>query len=452
MDAVELRNRLLRAILEPALVGQEPQARLVEVDGDTAWLTVRRGAAWLALVALADGAESDPGMAWLRARVKAVLDEVADGDLYVAVTGGGPTVRRLLQSAVPLLRLRRRIHLHHIDERLDSHRISGEPLPVLERAARFVRLAPPEEPVAPLSPSEMEVLTAVGAGAAPATAPRRRLGAWPVAAIALSVAALSIGAARLLRPAAPAARPVATAVAAPADGDATACEHDARACRRAGLALGDGKHGPPDLHDAERARAFWARGCDGGDAESCALLGYACSHGEGGPRDDGLAIELYGRACDGGDAHGCANLGVMYENGAGAAKDLARAAAAFRQGCEGGDADACYGLGLHLAEGSGVPSRDLPGAARRFTEACDGGGARGCYAAGLLYQTGEGVEKDLARAALLEERACRGELWKACAVLGEMYRGGEGVATDEARARELLEKACRGGIAGACSR
>ncbi len=443
MHPLALRNRLLRVLVEPGPDGTPARVKLAEVAGDTAWLSVRDGA-WLALLAMAADAESEPGMAGLRARVRAVMEEAADEELHLAVVGGGPSVRELLRTVTPLVQLRRRAHLLHVDERGDLHVVSGGGLPALGSAARQVRLAPEEDPVPPLTEDDIAALVAASAarrregGTPPAPALRLRTVAIAAGLIVAVAAGVAVG---LARRSAPAPR-----AGSALDASRAAClADDPSACRRAGVAL-------TEAHDPAAARPFLTRGCDGGDAQCCSLLAYACSHGEGGDKDEARARALYQRACDGGDPSGCANLGVLFENGIGGPPDAARATAAFRRGCESHDWDACYGLALHLADGSGGEARDEKTAARLFEAACDGGAARGCYAAGLLHLASATLPRDATRGAALEERGCSAGIAKACAALAVLVAEGDGVAQDAARAAVLRDRACKGGVPGACPR
>jgi TPR repeat protein len=97
--------------------------------------------------------------------------------------------------------------------------------------------------------------------------------------------------------------------------------------------------------DDERAVTLYRQGCEAGDAEGCARLGWMYSHGHGVPKSETGAVTFYERACDRGDALGCGNLGVMYEYGRGGlAQDSARATSLYQQGCDGGDPTACANL------------------------------------------------------------------------------------------------------------
>lgn len=63
-----------------------------------------------------------------------------------------------------------------------------------------------------------------------------------------------------------------------------------------------------NARDYARARTFARQACDGGVAQSCALLGMLMESGQGGPADPGGALPYFRRACDGGVPTACAYL------------------------------------------------------------------------------------------------------------------------------------------------
>jgi TPR repeat protein len=118
--------------------------------------------------------------------------------------------------------------------------------------------------------------------------------------------------------------------------------------------------------------------CDGGDADSCLMLGDAYEHGRGVVESFGLALEVYEKGCKTDSAESCRRLGDMYAEGRGVAPSPTRARELWSTGCDGGDGPACA---------------ELAG----------------------LYATGRGVKADRARATALYARACAGGVTSACA-------------------------------------
>jgi len=65
------------------------------------------------------------------------------------------------------------------------------------------------------------------------------------------------------------------------------------------------------------------------------------SGGQGVPKDEPRAREIFAKACKEGEAQGCYYLGLMFSEGKGGPKDKARANEFFEQACKGGITDAC---------------------------------------------------------------------------------------------------------------
>lgn len=60
--------------------------------------------------------------------------------------------------------------------------------------------------------------------------------------------------------------------------------------------------------DYAAAAKYYTRGCNGGDGESCYLLGLAYKNGLGVGQNSDLATGLFKKACDNGSEDGCAQL------------------------------------------------------------------------------------------------------------------------------------------------
>jgi TPR repeat protein len=87
-----------------------------------------------------------------------------------------------------------------------------------------------------------------------------------------------------------------------------------------------------------RARRYLTKACEQGHAGSCVDLGWMWDHGEGGERDRDTALDNYRRGCDGGAASGCVMLGLHHRD---RTDDRARADRFFARACELGDGIAC---------------------------------------------------------------------------------------------------------------
>ena len=60
-----------------------------------------------------------------------------------------------------------------------------------------------------------------------------------------------------------------------------------------------------EQQDYQKARKFYEKACNGGDASGCFNLGELYRTGEGVPQDFSKAKELYKKACDEGLEVGC---------------------------------------------------------------------------------------------------------------------------------------------------
>jgi hypothetical protein len=134
-----------------------------------------------------------------------------------------------------------------------------------------------------------------------------------------------------------------------------------KACMRLGeLYTADGPFDPTP--NWGRARAAWARACDGGLAEACgrlAKLDYISS-------DYARAVPLLVRACSGDDGFGCALLGDAYESGHGVPLDAKHGEELRDRGCDLGWYPACASMSkVHRARGG-----DWHRAADRAARAC----------------------------------------------------------------------------------
>lgn len=159
------------------------------------------------------------------------------------------------------------------------------------------------------------------------------------------------------------------------------------------------KQAPPSIADLER-------GCSGGNAADCDILGMRHLRGDGVAEDPKKAVAYFQRACDRGDAPGCFNLGESYRFGDGVPKDLAKAAAFYQRACDGRDPKGCAELAMSYIAGDGVKASEAQ-AALYADRACTLNSPLGCAILGMAYADGvEGYPKDVKRAADLLFDAC----------------------------------------------
>jgi TPR repeat protein len=163
---------------------------------------------------------------------------------------------------------------------------------------------------------------------------------------------------------------------------AYACvNNSSTACRGLSFALRSG-----DIpEDPEGAYAAAWRGCKLGEAGACLDLGVDESMGLGGATQDyGAALEHFTAACEGGLAAGCRYVGMLHVEGKLGNPDPASALTWFETGCKKDDSDSCFNAGVLIIE-SGVGG-DLDAAAAYMTHACELGDTDGCAAVAKLAE------------------------------------------------------------------
>ena len=92
--------------------------------------------------------------------------------------------------------------------------------------------------------------------------------------------------------------------------------------------------------DYAKAREWYEKAADKGDASAMNNLGLLYHNGQGVAQDYAKAREWYEKAADKGDASAMTNLGVLYHNGQGVAQDYAKAREWYEKAADKGDASA----------------------------------------------------------------------------------------------------------------
>ncbi len=92
----------------------------------------------------------------------------------------------------------------------------------------------------------------------------------------------------------------------------------------------------------ESQGSFLLHACDGGDSESCFLLGSLSYSGQGVPQDPARAFSLLNKSCSSGWQRGCGSLGECYRAGVGTTPDPIRALQLFDKACHNGIASSCF--------------------------------------------------------------------------------------------------------------
>lgn len=224
------------------------------------------------------------------------------------------------------------------------------------------------------------------------------------------------------------------------------------------LSIGGARGSAMPAAERDAAVAMLVDACDRGSAEACTEAGVVLSGEDevivaaGVARDARRSSWMFERACNGGDGQGCLQLGVEHERAEPA--NFEGAVEAYRRGCEIRDGRACSYLADFLAIGRGAPMQ-LERAFLAWGAACELGYDEACprvyrwmtvvraYGGGRPTTEADGV----ARA----QRACDGGNPRACTVLAARLLTGRGVARSPSRAVPLLQRSCDRGHAEACA-
>jgi TPR repeat protein len=116
-------------------------------------------------------------------------------------------------------------------------------------------------------------------------------------------------------------------------------------------------------------------------------LGVAYANGNGVPRDDHAALDLFASACAGGWTEGCSNQGALLEQGRGVSVDIEAASRLYQRACQGGSAIGCSNLGALYLETAG-DAADQAYVRQLFEWACQRGSVVGCENRAALERPG----------------------------------------------------------------
>jgi len=231
----------------------------------------------------------------------------------------------------------------------------------------------------------------------------------------------------------------------------TACEGgDPEGCAGAAFAL---KYGNGVEKDEERAFTEMTAACEAGSPSACVLakawddrieenlepwyreqceagVGWACY--ELGKsvldRDVGIGSAWLVQGCDLGVGAACTGLGGAYYSGEGLPKDDPKALELFAEGCTNGSITGCLYVELY-----GEEFRE-----DRVTMLCDGGMEEGCETLGRKA----GREGRFADALVWFERSCALDSAEGCVQAGSLLISGPDLEHDPVRGEQLLVEAC----------
>lgn len=205
-----------------------------------------------------------------------------------------------------------------------------------------------------------------------------------------------------------------------------------------------------------------------GNPDAQRLVGRAYQHGDGVPKDAGMAMVWYQRAANNGETTAMMELARRYWQGKSIAKDTPKAIEWYTKAANAGWSPAQNDLGWIYATGEDGVAVNYKEAFRLFRQASDfwhrwdaEGKAKydfkcdhGCLGLGFLYAKGLGVPKDATKADLYLRQGMKGELiiaphfgyyflrnLDAVNLVAQMYFEGDGVPADFNKGLELLRHA-----------
>ena len=180
---------------------------------------------------------------------------------------------------------------------------------------------------------------------------------------------------------------------------------DAKAATLLGLVYANSKYGQTVSN--YNTHRYYKKGCDGGVYIACSILGYNYKYGKNGATTDiNLANQYNEKACNGGNAHACTNQGYNYEKGEGYPKNEYRAAQLYKKACDIGHALGCRNQASMYDRGAGVTQNKYT-ARRLYQQACTGGDSSGCGSLGNYMYLGLGGAKDVNGGIAKLRDACR---------------------------------------------
>lgn len=200
--------------------------------------------------------------------------------------------------------------------------------------------------------------------------------------------------------------------------------------------------------DYAKAKFWYEKAIENGDAWAMNSLGAMYYYGEGVTRDYQKAKGWYEKAVQRGSESAMRNIGLLYENGQGVPQDYQKAREWYEKAAQKGSEVAMRHLGLLYENGQGVP-QDYPKAKEWYEKAAEKGSAEAMIDLGVLYYNGYGIPQNYQKAKEWCERAARKGNTGAMTNLGVLYYNGQGCTRDYLKAKKWYEKAIEEGSAAA---
>jgi uncharacterized protein len=204
---------------------------------------------------------------------------------------------------------------------------------------------------------------------------------------------------------------------APPDAQAKALELNTRACD-AGVTVGCLERARQKLELGKMDTFAYMKELDRlclrvNEFGACGVLAALLTLGEKGIAKDGKkAIDLLVRACDGGDKQSCFVLGIEYARGENTKQDFAATTRVFDRACDRALAKACFAIAQNFAS-----QKDGKHAAEYARRACHMGHGESCGMVAQLHADGTGVAKSAREATAWATEGCRMGHMPSCGIL-----------------------------------
>jgi TPR repeat protein len=166
--------------------------------------------------------------------------------------------------------------------------------------------------------------------------------------------------------------------------------------------------------------------------------------GNGRPRNEAKAMELYQQCAAQGSAKAMNAIGILYNEGIGVVRDAKEAKAWFTKAGKADYAQGWYNLGMSYKDARGE-EQDFAEAFRYFSKAAAMDDEQSVYAKGYMLYKGLGTTQNYAQAAAFFSRGAALGMPNSMYFLGLCYRNGYGVPADAEKAKYWLGKAAAKG-------
>ena len=198
--------------------------------------------------------------------------------------------------------------------------------------------------------------------------------------------------------------------------------------------------------DYQKAKKYYQKAANSGDAWSKTQLGLMYLQGLGVTKDETKALRLFQQAAGNGDVSALVQLGLLYSHGLGLTQDHQKAHQYFQQAAELGDASAFWHLAKLYLNGVGV-SKSAVKARQYFKQAAQAGHVNAQAQLAQLYLSGVGGKQDLQQARVYFKQAADAGNMTASTQLGLLYFKGLGGDKNAIIAQIYLQKAADKGEA-----